>query len=174
MKHLTTTLAVAALSVAAFAAPAHAIGTPKAGEFVQKASIGGMFEVQESQLALQKSTNTDVKGFAQHMIDDHTAANNTLKSTAEQAGFGSSVATALDSKHQKMFDKLSKEDAGKDFDKQYVDDQKKAHKEAVSLFKKYGDKGDNAALKSFASTTEPTLQAHEDALKAVDDSVGKE
>src|SRR5580704_9674118 len=40
--------------------------------FVRKALEGGMTEIQLGQLALQKSSNDDVKQFAQKMIDDHT------------------------------------------------------------------------------------------------------
>ena len=38
--------------------------------------------------------------------------------------------------------------------------QQSAHDEAVKLFSKYSKNGDNAALKSFAQETLPTLQDH--------------
>jgi putative membrane protein len=47
---------------------------------------------------------------------------------------------------QKMLDKL-KGLKGKDFAKQYMEDQVSAHKYAVSLFQRYGQGGDNGALK---------------------------
>ena len=42
--------------------------------FVRKAAVAGMTEVQASKLALEKSTDANVKSFAQHMVDDHTKA----------------------------------------------------------------------------------------------------
>ena len=35
-----------------------------------------------------------------------------------------------------------------------------AHKDAVSLFERYGKEGDNAELKAFANKTLPHLQMH--------------
>ena len=56
-------------------------------------------------------------------------------------------------------DRLSKL-SGKDFTKDYNDLQLAAHKDAVSLFERYGKSGENAELKAFASKHVPHLQAH--------------
>jgi hypothetical protein len=58
----------------------------------------------------------------------------------------------MDSSHQKMLDKLNSLN-GDDFRKQYFSDQVSAHKDAVSLFERYGKVGDNAKLKDWAATT---------------------
>jgi putative membrane protein len=58
-----------------------------------------------------------------------------------------------------MLDKL-KGLKGNDFTKQYRSDQETAHKDAVSLFQRYGKGGDNEALKSWASKTVPALEHH--------------
>ena len=46
--------------------------------FVEKAAVGGMFEVKSSQLAQQMATNPNVKAFAGRMVADHTKANQEL------------------------------------------------------------------------------------------------
>ena len=61
--------------------------------------------------------------------------------------------------HQEKLDRLTKLN-GKDFTKQYDDMQVSAHKDAVSLFERYGKEGDNAALKAFAAKTLQHLQQH--------------
>ena len=66
----------------------------------------------------------------------------------------------MDSSHQKMLDKLNSLN-GDVFRKQYFSDQVSAHKDAVSLFKRYGNGGDNLKLKNWA-TTLPALQHHLD------------
>ena len=57
-----------------------------AQDFVNEAASGGMFEVQSSQLALERGQGDEVKAFAQMMITDHTANNEELKAAAEAAG----------------------------------------------------------------------------------------
>jgi predicted outer membrane protein len=67
------------------------------------------------------------------------------------------VPTALDPSTQTKLDNLRGLN-GQDFTKQYLDDQVGAHKDAVSLFQRYGKSGDNTTLKSWATETLPTLQ----------------
>ena len=49
---------------------------------------------------------------------------------------------------------------GADFTKQYDKDRVNAHKEAVSLFKRYAKGGDDAALRAWAGKTLPNLERH--------------
>ncbi len=154
-----TSLLVLTLIIA-FTQFAHAKAYDSSQDFVQKATVGGLFEVQSSQLALQRSQNDSVKTFAQHMIDDHTKANSQLMGVLPNSSVqASSITAALDKKHQKMMDDLNK-DSDRSFDKDYISDQKKAHKEAVSLFSDYSKSGDDDTLKDFASQTLPTLKEH--------------
>lgn len=57
---------------------------PAAADFVNRAAISNMFEIQSSQIAQQKAQNDRVRQFAQSMIQDHTAAGEKLKSTAQE------------------------------------------------------------------------------------------
>ena len=54
-----------------------------AAEFVQHAAAAGMAEVALGKMALAKATDTDVKEFAQKMVDDHSKANAELTSLAK-------------------------------------------------------------------------------------------
>src|SRR5689334_24900305 len=49
-------------------------------DYVTKAAIGDMFELQSSKLALQKAGDAKVKRFASQMVKDHTASSRKLKS----------------------------------------------------------------------------------------------
>jgi len=49
---------------------------------------------------------------------------------------------------------------GADFTKQYHSDQVSAHKDAVSLFQRYGKGGDNEQLRSWTGKTVPALEHH--------------
>lgn len=125
--------------------------------FVQKAAVAGMTEVEASKVALEKSTDANVRGFAQHMIDDHTKAGDALKSVAMQEGL--SVPVAVDAAHEQVVDKL-KGLSGSDFDKAYKAQMLKDHKEAVALFEKESRDTAQTAVDRFAAATLPTLQSH--------------
>jgi putative membrane protein len=125
--------------------------------FVQKAAIAGMTEVQASKIALEKSTDANVKSFAQHMIDDHTKAGDALKAAAMQEGL--SVPNALDTEHKQVVDKLSGL-SGANFDKAYKTQMLADHKEAVALFSNESRDSAQTAVDKFAADTLPTLQSH--------------
>jgi putative membrane protein len=125
--------------------------------FVQKAAVAGMTEVEASRLALEKSTDANVRGFAQHMIDDHTRAGNALKTAATQEGL--SVPADVDAAHESVVDRL-KGLSGADFDKAYKAQMLKDHQEAVALFEKESRDAAQTAIDRFAAATLPTLQSH--------------
>jgi putative membrane protein len=129
---------------------------PTTNDFVQEAAISDMFEIQSSKVASTKLSGPE-KNFADQMVTDHTKTSAELSAGA--TGANVPIPTAMDSSHQKMLDKLNSL-SGDDFRKQYFGDQVSAHKDAVSLFERYGKGGDNPKLKDWASTTLPTLKHH--------------
>src|SRR5215510_6662105 len=52
--------------------------TPAEQDFMMKVAQGQMGEIEIARIALKKSTNTDVKDFANMIERDHTSALNTL------------------------------------------------------------------------------------------------
>ena len=161
----THLLATAALALTMIAPGAMANDSKMTQEFVKTAAVAGQFEIESSKLALEKSTDKDIKQFAQKMIDEHTNAANKLKATVQASGVDTNlVTTDLDSKHQKIMNNLQ-EAKGDDFDKEYIEAQKDAHKDAVSLFSKYSTSGDDKPLQDFAKQTLPTLEKHQDHVK---------
>lgn len=154
------------LSASAWAAdPAHkptpAKATPTA-TFVQAAVVSNLFEVESSKLALESSQSAPVKTFAQHIVDDHSAAGVKLIEAANEAKLPLPPPPfKLDAEHQAMLGELRAKQ-GADFDRTYIDMQQKAHVDAVELFKGYAATGDNAALKTAAAELLPKLQQHLD------------
>jgi putative membrane protein len=148
------------------------VGTPAATAklsgmdktFVEKASAGGMAEVQAGQLAQNQAQSPDVKAFGQHMVSDHTEAGQKLKSIVDAKGVPAPA--DLDKADQKQLDALQKQ-SGAGFDKQYVKDQLAAHKKTVALFQKEASSGSDPQLKQFASDTLPTLQHHLSDIEAL-------
>ena len=128
--------------------------------FIEKAAKSGMEEVAISQVAVARSTNPQIKEFAQMMVSDHGGANSELTSLASTKG----VTLPMDKTDIEKWTKRST----KDFDQEYIDKMVSDHKDAVSLFEKESKSttGD-PDLKAFALKTLPTLQAHLDKAKAL-------
>ncbi|MGX9143452.1 DUF4142 domain-containing protein [Mesorhizobium sp. 128a] len=159
---MKTRLILASLATATaltFALPAFAADS--AQDFIDKAAVGGMFEVDSSKNFEGKAQDQGVKDFAHRMIDDHGAANAKLESIAGEQKL--TVPKELDAKHKADLDSLQN---AKD-DKPYVQMQRDAHSEAVTLFESYAKDGDNAQLKSFASETLPTLKMHQEMIEKI-------
>jgi putative membrane protein len=125
--------------------------------FVNEAAMGSMAEVEFSKIA-QKSENLDVNSFADQMIRDHTAASQELTTTA--TGLGVELPKALDSKHERMREKLQTLH-GKAFDAQYALYMVEDHNKAVKLFQQEARSGHNAELKQFAQKILLTLEEHQ-------------
>ena len=152
LKHLTTVAFVLGMPTLGYAAAS-------TRDFVSKAAISNMYEIETSKLALKNASKDEVKAFAQKMIDDHTKAGEELKGTLAGAD-EESAPQVLDATHKASLDALAKK-AGADFDKGYIAEQKNAHDDAVELFTDYSTTGDEANLKAFATKTLPTLRAHQ-------------
>ena len=126
--------------------------------FVMNAAVGGMAEVELGKLAVQKGSSESVKSFGQKMVDDHSKANDDLKSVASKQKID--IPVSLDSKHQATVDRLSKL-SGAAFDRAYIHEMVTDHDKDVAEFKKESQSGQDAAVKDFAARTLPTLQEHQ-------------
>jgi putative membrane protein len=125
-------------------------------DFVKKASAAGLGEVNLGILAA-KYGGAEVKKFANHMVKDHTKANQELLKLADARRL--TVARTMDADHSKTMDKLATM-SGADFDRMYMDGQVKDHKEAVALFEKQAKEGKDADLRGWAEKTLPTIREH--------------
>src|ERR1051325_9213288 len=85
--------------------------------FSTKAAAGGIAEVQFGELALKNASSSDVKKFAQKMVDDHGKANDKLKSIASKDNI--TVPSDMDAKEKATYNRLSKLQ-GSDFDRAYM------------------------------------------------------
>lgn len=153
------------------AAPGAQRATQETQQFVSKAAVGDMFEIQSSKMALDKASTDEVEDFAQRIIDDHTKSSNELKSLAKNVQ-GVEIPTQLDAKHKDMVQKLQSASQGQ-FNQLYRTQQLQAHKEAIQLFQQYAQNGDNAQLRQFAEKTLPKLKQHQQMAQDLPQEPGK-
>ena len=126
-------------------------------EFVSKAGMGGMAEVQMGNLALQKAASADVKAFGQRMVTDHSKANEELQQLATAKGLA--LPTELGGEHKAALDHLSSL-SGAAFDKAYMDHMVEDHEKDVAEFEKASNSAQDSDVKGWAGKTLPTLQQH--------------
>ncbi len=126
--------------------------------FAMEAASGGLTEVALGKMATEKGSNQAVKDFGQKMVDDHTKANDELKSLA--ASKNMMLPSEPNAKDKATIDKMSAM-SGAAFDKAYVRDMVMDHKKDIALFTKEANSGTDSDVKAFASKTLPTLQEHQ-------------
>src|SRR5690606_34415536 len=123
-----------------------------AADFVTQATSSNLFEVQSSQLALERSKNEQIRQFAQRMVKDHTDAMNRMKSTAQ----GQQIPGEPAQQHSQMLEQLRNAEDGQ-FDARYLQMQQQAHQQAVALHERFAQNGDQQQLKQLAQQMLPIL-----------------
>ncbi len=159
-------IGMAALLVTA-AAPALAQTPPppppaeaktSAAAYVMAAGASDQFEIQSSQIALQKSPNAATKRYAQSLIRDHQKTTAATKKAAMKAGM-TPPAPMLDPGAQPSIAELTAA-APADFDRIYFAQQGPAHQAALDLHQTYAANGDQAALRTSAKAAVPIVKKH--------------
>jgi putative membrane protein len=162
--------------------------------FVSDQLSDGMAEIELAKVARDHATSSDVKQFAQMMIDDHTKAGDQLKQIATSNSIP--VDTKIDDKHKNLMDKLSKLN-GADFDKEYMSATVDDHQDAVRDLRSRVDENRSAtdrltgknpenpaavrpeeskntvtmSINEWAANTLPTVERHLDRAKEIKDNV---
>jgi putative membrane protein len=130
-----------------------------AKEFVEKAGTSGLAEVEMGELGAQKATSGQVKAFAKRMVADHTKANQELLAAIK--GKGVQVPSTRTAMHNATMEKFQQQDAGKNFDRDYMEQMVEDHKADVELFESAADDEKlDLDLRSYAKKTLLTLRDH--------------
>lgn len=124
--------------------------------FIMQASNGGMTEVELSRIVLRNGASTDVKAFAQQMVEDHEKAGKELGMISAKLGATPPKPMGKPTADIRRFGELK----GAMLDKAYVGKMVDGHKGAIALFEKQAKSGDSQDLKQFANKTLPVLKEH--------------
>lgn len=150
-------------------ASAATTGAHDARAFVANACMSDIYEIEAARIAVRRSRSEGVRAFAEKMIAHHTTAKHQMRSALRSHEVADEFpdlepTTELDKRRSSLLEHLQKA-ADDDFDKTYVDQQKLAHQEAVTLHKGYADRGPNPQLRSVAAGGLPMIQRHLTALE---------
>lgn len=127
-------------------------------DFYQSAASVNEFEIEASKLALERSSDPDVKAFAATMVKDHEEMAQKLANLAARKN--ADLPKELLKRHQLMLDSLKEEDAGPGFDANYREKMVLSHQEAVSLFDQSAKASPDPDIRKFALSSMSSLQAH--------------
>lgn len=133
----------------------------QAGPYVMAAGKSDLFEINSSQVALQKSQTPAVRRYAEMLIKHHQQTTAATMKAAAKAGL-TPTPPALDAGATASINELQTA-AAADFDRVYIAQQIPAHQAALDLHRSYSTGGDQAALRTTAKTAVPIVQRHLDA-----------
>ena len=126
--------------------------------YVMAAGMSDQFEIQSSQIALQKSPNAATRKYAQMLIRHHQKTTAATLKAARKAGM-SPPPPALDPRAQPSLSELQNA-AASNFDRVYFGQQIPAHQAALDLHQSFAKSGDQAALRTTARTAVPLVRQH--------------
>lgn len=154
--------AAAALPVAAQTPPPPppAEAKSQAMPYVMASGQSDLYEINSSQIALQKSQNPAIKRFATMMIRDHQKTTANTMAAAKKAGL-TPTPPMLDAGATASINELQTAAPG-DFDRIYLAQQMPAHQAALDLQQSYASGGDQAALRANAKAAAPIVKRHLD------------
>lgn len=162
-------------------------------KLLQKLHHVNLEEIHMGQMALQKSTNEEVKRYAQTLVDDHTKADEKVKEAAKaqnvelrdmpQHAADKPEGDAAAKPDTKEADpKRAEKDAamkkiqaatGAEFDREFAQMMLKGHTKALAMVERAKSDPGCAALKGLCDELRPELQKHKEAAaKLVDSTVG--
>jgi len=130
-------------------------GDEKALKDMAQANIN---EVAAAKIALSKAKSSEVKAFAQKMVDDHGDALTKVQTVAKQKDV--TLPTEPDAQHKAMADKLEKE-SGDAFDKMYMENAgTKDHRMVLSKLQSDAKNIKDPDVKALADAHTPVVEQH--------------
>ena len=136
-------------------------------------TVANQGEVDYSQIGVDKATSPAVKEYAQMMVKDHGTMLENVKALASRLG----VTPASNDKANDLKEETAKDindlnaKTGKDFDKEFMEEQIDMHQETLDLLGDLDGRTTNADLKAAIAEARPKVQAHLDQAKSVKDKL---
>jgi len=133
-------------------------------EFVKEQFLCNLFEIEESRLATERATNTEVKDFAKKMIDAHTKANQELQTLAKNMNID--LPSQMEPWQNALLDKV-KTTPNDQLGHQYMYCQVGRHHTAVLMNRCAANKFQDGEIKSLAQRTSLELKQHQQRAESI-------
>lgn len=125
--------------------------------FLIKTAEDNLFEMQLGEIAKDRASNTDVRSFADRMVEDHGRLQDEVKRIADQLTV--TLPTELSTRHKGQILRLQAF-SSEQFGVEYMALMVKEHLDCVAEYQNHARQGLNDALKAYASRNLPPLQDH--------------
>ena len=133
-------------------------------KYLKQLAQDNIAEIELGKLAQQKAQDSQVKDFAQKMVDDHTKLLDDVKKLADSKNV--QLPSAPDAKHRKLMKKLQAASGAK-FDREYMRAMVKDHRQGVKLLSRTAKSAKDADLKNAARQAEPQIREHLQMAQAI-------
>lgn len=129
-----------------------------AQSFVAEAMGSGLAEAEAGRIVAANARNESVRAFAQRLDQDHTAANQKLVDLAGDKDMR--VEEAVPPPKREQLTRLE-ELSGAELDQAFLEHfGTSAHEEAIALYERQAEEGEDEALRTFAKESLPMLREH--------------
>lgn len=146
-------LLIALSTASCFATDAPSSDTISPIDFVNGALISGVAQIESAKIALRQSSSTEIKDFAQLIIDQRSTANSDLTTIAKKKHMHVMSGNELLGKASAL---ILKPNNHENYDVTYVQNQIKARQDEIELFNK-GALSKDPEIAGFATENIPKL-----------------
>ena len=170
--YLSVITSAVLLAAGAVTACAQAPTDPQIAGIVQTANH---IDINQAKLALKKTSNPQVKEFANQMISDHTSLEKSVNDLAKKLGVTPEDSATSKQLKQQAADETKKLASlrGKAFDKEYASHEVAFHQTVIDAAKTtLIPNANNAELKSALEGAAPLLQGHLEHAQQLEQSLG--
>jgi putative membrane protein len=137
--------------------------SPEDRKFLLDAAQNGQHEVKMGMLGVARGTNSDLKAYAQHILDDHALSNAEIQALARLKGIVLPDPAKIDDSAERLARLI-----GIEFDQAFVREEIDGHLKAIAEFEKEDQSATaDSDIKGFAHSALPKMHAHLDQAKAV-------
>lgn len=122
-------------------------GAAESENFLVQAMRDSLAEIEMCELALEKTSNDEIKMFSQQMLDEHNRMGQQIGRLASKKKLD--LPKELMPEHRTAIDEMAKL-SGIEFDRRFMDENVKEHEKDVQLFQDCADKEDDAEIRDLA------------------------
>jgi putative membrane protein len=138
-------------------------------DFITVNAANNYMEVLLGRLALQRSQNSDVKGYAERVVREHNMLQDEWLKVAQENGIP--LKPGMGKNHREKLTRLEKL-SGKDFDREFMNTMIDTHKDYANSMEKQSRTAHSAAVRNIAERSLPVLRPLFQEAKRVGAEVG--